>query len=473
MIDSLREWFALNRPLVYFVYGEVFFILALAIVLQARSRSRLSLARSLYWLAGFGFLHSLNEWGDLFIPIQSQFLAEPILAVLYAFQHILLAASFACLLQFGVELLRPLPGFKRWLSLLPAFLLILWLIGPFWSGMVLMADLETWHKWTDALARYFLCIPGSGLAAYGLWQQAKVQIEPLQMPRIGRTLKVAAGALAVYGLLGGLLVPQLPFFPANIINETTFSHIFIAPHPIFRSLVGIVLTVAIVRALEVFEMETERTIRQMEEAQVLAIERERIARDLHDGALQQVYAAGLLAQSLARKARGREREGMNRLVLSINQAIDQLRAFLPQLQPEVNAIELVPALEPIVEEAQRAVPVETFWETPFPPALQPEQISHLTAFTREALSNAIRHAHTRRVEVRLLCVNSALRLTIRDFGRGISPAARAGYGLRNMRDRARLLGADLKIETSSDGTQVILDLPMEGYEKSHPSADCG
>jgi hypothetical protein len=231
MLSSLHEWFTFNRPLVYFVYGEVFFILGLAIVLQARSRSRLNLARSLYWLAGFGFLHGLNEWGDLFIPIQSQFLAEPILAVLRAFQHILLAASFACLLQFGIELLRPLAGFKRWMPFLPTFLFVVWLIGPFWSGMVLTKDVEAWHKWVDAMARYFLCIPGSGLAAYGLWRQIKDQIEPLDMPRIGRMFKVAAGALVAYSILGGLLVPELPFFPANVINESTFANIFIALTP--------------------------------------------------------------------------------------------------------------------------------------------------------------------------------------------------------------------------------------------------
>ena len=48
----------------------------------------------------------------------------------------------------------------------------------------------------------------------------------------------------------------------------------------------------------------------------------------------------------------------------------------------------------VIEEARRTTPVETHWETPAQPVLQPEQIGHLVAFTREALSNAIRHAQT-------------------------------------------------------------------------------
>ena len=119
MTTTLREWFLANRSLILFTYGQVFFILGLAIILQSRKRSRLSLARNLPWLAGFGILHGFNEWGDLFIPIQQQFLSPPILDLLESFQLILLAVSFACLFQFGIELLRPFPKRWQWFRLLP------------------------------------------------------------------------------------------------------------------------------------------------------------------------------------------------------------------------------------------------------------------------------------------------------------------------------------------------------------------
>ncbi len=474
MITFFREWFSINRPLVYFVYGQVFFILGLAIAMQSRRYSRLNLARSLPWLAGFGFLHGFNEWGDLFIPIQSQFLDTPIIAFLNSIQHFLLAASFALLFQFGIELMRPLPEKWRWLRLLPAGLFLVWLAGPFWAGLMFIQDVNQWHILVNVLARYELCLPGGLLAAYGLLRQTRIQITPLGLPRIGRTLKIAAGALAVYGLLGGLIVPAASFFPANVVNVETFTSIFLVPPPVFRSLAGLVLVVAVIRALEVFDIETDRMIRQMEEAQVVSIERERIARDLHDGALQQVYAAGLLAQSLGRQAKGPLREGMDRLVMTINQAIDQLRAFLPQLRPDPKSAELIPALEPVIEEARRAMTIDTLWETPAPPVLLPEQISHLVAFTREALSNALRHAQTPKIEIRLTCVDGHLRLAVRDFGRGLSTSPDAGYGLRNMRDRARLLGAELKFNSNpGKGTTVTLDLPMEEHNEPHPPVDRG
>jgi signal transduction histidine kinase len=474
MITFLKEWFGVNRPLVFFVYGQVFFILGLAIALQSRRHSRLNLARSLPWLAGFGLLHGLNEWGDVFIPIQSPFLSTPIITLLDTFQHILLAVSFAFLFQFGIELLRPFPQRWRWLRLLPAGFFMAWLIGPFWIGLDFIQDIEKWHDLANVLARYGLCLPGGLVSAYGLLHQERVQIAPLELPRIGRMLKIAAGALAAYGILGGLIVPSYPFFPADVINKETFEAVFIAPPAVFRSLAGLVLAVAIIRALEVFDIETDRLIRQMEESQVITIEREHIARDLHDGALQQVYAAGLLAQSLSRQARGSQKDGLNRLILTINQSIDQLRAFLPQLSPNPKSVELIPALEPVIEEARRAMTIDTHWDTPASPVLLPEQTSHLVAFTREAVSNSIRHAGTESIEIRLASMEGHLRLIVRDFGGGIPLSVDPGYGLRNMRDRARLLGATLKFDsTPGKGTTVTLDLPMEEDNGSHPPVDRG
>src|SRR3990172_4264811 len=145
-MPELRDWFTANRPIILFVYWQVFFVTGIAIVLQSRRYSRLELARSLPWLAGFGILHGFNEWGDLFIPIQDAFLDDTVIQLLRTAVTILLATSFACLLQFGVELLRPLPDRYRWVGLLPIGVMILWLIGPFWIGSQLAPDPDTWHS---------------------------------------------------------------------------------------------------------------------------------------------------------------------------------------------------------------------------------------------------------------------------------------------------------------------------------------
>jgi len=472
-LEILRDWFDVNRPLVWFIYGQVFFILGLAIAMRSRQYSRLKLARSLPWLAGFGFLHGLNEWGDLFIPIQSKFLNIQAITILETIQLILLAISFTFLFQFGIELFLPLPEKWGWVRFLPMFVFFVWLFGLLWSGLTFKYDLGQWQDYANATARYGICFPGGLVAAYGLLKQDHIQIEPLGLPKISRTIKIAAGALIAYSFLAGIVVPRLPIFPASLVNVDVFTYFFIGPPPVFRSIAGAILTFAMIRAMDVFDIETERMITHMEETQIVAIERERIARDLHDGALQQVYAAGLLAQSLRQHVKGNLVESVESVIISINEAIDQLRAFLPQLQPEVKYIELISALKPVIEEARLTTSIQTSCETPISLYLSPEQINHLVAFTREAISNAIRHAQTPRIELQILCKEKKFSLIIRDFGRGLVLGTQTGYGMRNMRDRARLLEAEMRIDsTPGKGTTITLDLPTEELNGSNKSANC-
>ena len=115
----MTDFFITNRILILAAYGQVFFVLGLAIALQTWRHSRLALARSLGWLAAFGFTHALHEWGDVFIPLQVQYLPQRAIDALVVLQVVLLAVSFACLFQFGVECLRPLPDRWLWVRWLP------------------------------------------------------------------------------------------------------------------------------------------------------------------------------------------------------------------------------------------------------------------------------------------------------------------------------------------------------------------
>ncbi|MCX6053718.1 MAG: histidine kinase [Chloroflexi bacterium] len=473
MVELLRDWFANNRPLVLFVYGQIFFILGVSILLQSRQYSRLILARSLPWLAGFGILHGLEEWGDIFIPIQLETLGSGFSILLDIIQLIVLALSFASLFQFGIELLRPFSPKFRWVRIIPSVFLITWGVLPFWLGFILVGDIQMWSNYANAVARYMLCVPACLVTVVGLFHQVRLQIVPMKIPHIGRMLKLSATALLVYGLVEILSVPKGFFFPATVINGESFTNAMIIPPYVFRSLAGLVLVYAMLHAQQVFNIETDRMIRRMEEGQVVATERDRIARDLHDGALQQVYASGLMAQSLKRHVDESTGKEVDRLILTINQAIEQLRGFLPHTQGDLKSVDLVGALTPVIEDARRNISVDTFWDTQELPSLSPDQTRHLTAFVSEALSNVIRHAKSEKAEVRLFCKKRRLNLQVRDFGQGIPSSTDPGFGLGNMRDRARLLGAELRFDTEKGkGTSVTLELPMEKTDDTHPLADC-
>src|SRR5512142_2067164 len=122
IVSIMTAFFDQNQQLILFVYGLVFFVMGLAIVLQSRRASQLELARSLSWLAAFGLTHGLTEWADVFIPIQATYNPPAIIQGLYILQLTLLSVSFTCLLRFGVSLLGSL-GIAPQLRYLPVVLL--------------------------------------------------------------------------------------------------------------------------------------------------------------------------------------------------------------------------------------------------------------------------------------------------------------------------------------------------------------
>ena len=245
MVDNLNRFFELNQEIVFFVYGLVFFVMGLAVALQSRHHSRLELARALGWLALFGLAHGLHEWGAIFIPIQAQYVDTVIIDFFQVLRVVLLSLSFAFLFQFGVELLR-----ERWprLMLLPLLLMVGWTFLFIIPGIALADDFELWHQQAGTWARYLLGFTGSIAAAAGLYYQAQHHIKPLNLQSIYLTLKIAGFCLLIYAFLAGLIVPGGDFFPANWLNETAVQNAIGIPVPVFRSLVGLVLALTIIRA---------------------------------------------------------------------------------------------------------------------------------------------------------------------------------------------------------------------------------
>lgn len=452
-----------NSAVIVFAYGLVFFIMGLAVALQSRRYSRLDLARSLSWLAAFGILHGLHEWGDFFIPLQSSYLSPTVLNILIAIHLILLAISYVCLFQFGVMLLQPQER-MTWLNGSAFVLFVIWLCVAGLIVLPVTSDIVTWQHAMNALARYFIGFPGSLLAAYGLRRQALQRIAPLGVPHIVASLRLAGVVIAIYAVLGGLIPPSAPFFPANWLNVISFQQVVGVPPLLFRSLLGLLLAITIIRTLEVFDVETERIIEAMEQQQILAAERDRIGRELHDGAIQTVYTAGLLVESAYKQSEpgSAAAERLERALSVLNSAIGDLRRNLGELRPASSSVPLPQALHRMAEDPRYSSFVAIAVDVDLPPEdeLSAIRVEHVLAVAGEALSNVVRHAHARRVRISARCVEKRLLVTIHDDGMGAPHDPHMGYGLRNMRDRARLLGGQLEIKgVNGKGTTVTLDVP--------------
>ncbi len=465
MIEFLRNLITANTIIIQFIYGLAFFVLGLAITLQSLHSSQLELARSLGWLAAFGFVHAFNEWGDLFIPLQSAYLSPQFVTSLQNLHLLLLGISFACLLEFGVVLLEPSPR-QGWLHGVPTGLLATWFFVAFFPLHRWIEDLQIWYNTGNALARYFLGLPAGLLSAYALRKHTFQRILPMNVPHIVRAMRTAGISLAVYALAAGLLVPPVDFFPGNWLNADTFSRLFIITPPIVRSLIGLVIAISTIRAMEIFNVETARQIEAIEEQQLLLDERERIGRELHDGALQKVYTAGLLVRS-AQKLASADSPLEGRLATAVgvlDDAIIDLRKNLGELHTsKPSAIPLAQALRDLAADPRFGSLVKIELELDLPPSdgCTPEQSSHILAIVQEALANAVRHAQARHIWIRARRVDHRLILSVQDDGAGIPPQPEDGHGLRNMRDRASLLQGRLEVRPLEKGTAVILNIPWE------------
>jgi len=373
-----------------------------------------------------------------------------------------------CLFQFGIDLLRPMPGRWAWLRWLPVSSLLVWSLGALVWLTVMPVSLAEWQILANIWARYLIGLPGAALAAYGLRCHAARLIAPFSEKRTLRMLYLAAWSLAGYAVLGGLVVPAAPYFPANWLNTTLLESWLIVPTPVWRSLLGLMLTLTILRTLEIFDLEIEYKLNAMEEAETLAVERERIGRDLHDRTLQSVYAAGLMLRAASEKLRwpeeGHNTAGLNQAMQALDQAVNDIRQHIAELRAQPTSLSLAEGLTQLLRDSAlpSMVEVDLTLNLPEDQPLSAGQVSHLLAITREALSNVARHAHAHQVQLCAQLEANSLHLAVTDDGHGIPPDYVAGYGLRNMRDRAKLLGGELEIYSEpGHGTRLRLTLPWE------------
>ncbi len=461
-MEAIREFFIINRTIVLFIYGLTFFVMGLAVFLQSRRHSRLRLARDLYWLAAFGLLHGIHEWGEMFIPIQTSYMSKTVIDLLHTVQIVLLAASFVCLLMFGaVTLERVYP----WLKTVVIVISVIWGIS-FGLVFYIMPTVGSWHSLSNVWARYLLALPGSLLAAWGLWYQAQTCILPLNnTEHIYRTLRITGGALVFYAIFAGLIVPPAQFFPANTLNYALLENTVGVPVQVFRTLLGLILAITIIRALEIFEIEVDRLIEQMEIEHIQAAEREHIGQEIHDGAIQGVYSASLILESMESfvEAESELAKRLHQAKSVLNAVNMDLRSYMVSLRTESPSDPLIPVLQNLITNPRFLGLLSIDLEYDFEPTLKPMQVHHVLAIVQESLSNTLRHARAHRATIAIKRAESSTCLCIEDDGRGFtSQTAQIGYGLRSMRDRARLLGGNLNIDsTPGKGTKVILMLPEE------------
>lgn len=196
-------------------------------------------------------------------------------------------------------------------------------------------------------------------------------------------------------------------------------------------------------------------IRDLERQQVLASERERIMRDMHDG------VGSHLVSSLALLKSKHAREPDVEQVLQA--ALADLRLMIDSLDPIEGDLNLVLAnLRQRMHGHIEKAGFQVSWameELPCRAGLTPEHVLQVLRILQEALTNVVKHSAATAVRVEACGEGGGIRIRVVDNGSGFDPrAACVGRGLLNMEKRAGTIGARLTVTSGSSGTTVELSL---------------
>lgn len=262
----MAQFFEHNLVVVYFFYGLAFFSMGLAIWLVSSrfKTSEFRLAGALLFLAGFGVVHGLQVWFDMFELLDERggtniphWLLLPEVRLLH------LVTSFLLLVFFGIKLLyvnRSSAGNGNRFAFMGAgAFLALWLVSVGATWLVYRPERLAMIAAADVLAHYTLGLTGSIIAGWAIWLEQR-NFKRRGMERFGRALLGAAATLFIYGLVGHVFVRPSFIFPSTIINTDLFLRLFGFPVQVLHAVVAVLMAGFIIRALNVFEIENQQRL---------------------------------------------------------------------------------------------------------------------------------------------------------------------------------------------------------------------
>jgi two-component system sensor histidine kinase UhpB len=274
---------------------------------------------------------------------------------------------------------------------------------------------------------------------------------------------LAVGLACLLALNLALLRPA--FRPLDELVETMRGHDPLSPGKRVRVSGG----PAVVALAQTFNemldrLEAERRDSARRALLVQEGERQRIARELHDEVGQTLTGVMLQVEGLAGRIPEELREQLDELRETARHGTEEVRRIARRLRPEaLEDLGLESALAALAAAIgdQAHLRIERRLEPGLPLSQEQELVVYRIA--QEALTNVARHADATEVQLHFERTNGRAILTVRDDGGGLPPGAfRSSQGIRGMRERAMLIGAQLTIgEPAAGGTEVQLSIPLE------------
>ncbi len=211
------------------------------------------------------------------------------------------------------------------------------------------------------------------------------------------------------------------------------------------------------------------------------LERQRLAREIHDGPAQALANAIIALEFVERAIRSetqaqpvRAMDEVERIKSTLRDGLNEIRRFIFDLKPTMLQDRgLVSTVRHYVDSYQSLFDMAVDVTATDMVSVRLTSDQELTAFriVQEAIQNARKHSRASRITVDMRHEQHAVLVCVADNGRGFSPERvssniTSGAGLKGMRERAALVGGELTLEsTPGDGTVIRLRLPLSGMDE--------
>ena len=282
-------------------------------------------------------------------------------------------------------------------------------------------------------------------------------------PELTELIVLVAGLIVILAI--NLVVLRPAFRPLDELADTMRRHDPLSPGGRAR-IDGDPAVAALAQTFnEMLErLESERRESANQALMVQEAERARIARELHDEVGQTLTGVMLQVEGLAAVIPDELREQLDELRETAREGTEEVRRIARRLRPEaLEDLGLQSALSALVARVadQAHLDISRHLDSRLALSKQEELVVYRVA--QEALTNVVRHAGAEHVELRLDRDNSNAVLRVRDDGGGVAPAhLSSSNGIRGMRERAMLIGAQLAISPGLErGTEVRLTIPLD------------
>lgn len=479
------QFFNMNKDIVIFIYGMIYFLMGFGILLKNRQHSRFRLAKSLHWLALFGIFHAIADWGHLFIPIQKGYASEQAYIILRTTRIVINAISFMFLFQFGISLWQQTKDTLSKLKYLPAALFLLWFAQLFLYKSIFIIDGDPlwWVRASDIWSRYLLAFPGALLSGYAILHQRE-EFRKYGQTKFISMLKIAAASLFLYGVTGGLFVPRGLVSLAEIINAEFFFTLTGLPIEVLRAGAGLLMSFSMLKIIQVFDKEYIARIQESEKERAIFEERNRIAQDLHDGIIQSIYATNLQLEVVRQLITKNPVDALEKLAVSLskkNEIISQIRQYIGELKRVTDTnLSFRERIEELLDEMGTKERLKVKLDYSFEKDdLSITVLYHLSLVMKEAISNVMKHSEAKELRIKIRGDDSELHVKISDDGIGFSPEnvpsvfeAGEKQGILNMKNRIKTLNGEFEIQSAKKkGTTIRMRIPLLGglHDKTNDS----